>query len=76
MGRRAATPSRARIAQSSISSQTACSSCSSQSAPGKAMAQLVHVPIGRARVVLTRARTAVPGVSFTGELSGAVVIPQ
>jgi len=64
------------IAQSSISSQTACSSCSSQSLPGSAMAQLVHVPIGRAGVVLTLARTTMPGVSSTGELSGAVVIPQ
>jgi len=33
--------------QSSISCQIACSSCSSQSAPGSAMAQLVHVPSGR-----------------------------
>ena len=36
----------AEIAQSSISCQTACSSCSSQSAPGSAMAQLVQVPAG------------------------------
>ena len=40
------------------------------------MAQLVHVPIGRAGAVLTLARTAVPGLSSTGERSGAVVIPQ
>ena len=44
--------------------------------PGSAMAQLVHVPIGRAGMVLTLARTTMPGVSSTGELSGAVVIPQ
>ena len=54
------------IAQSSISSQTACSSCSSQSAPGSAMAQLVQVPIGRAGAVLTLARTTMPGVSSHG----------
>ena len=40
------------------------------------MAQLVHVPAGRAGVVLTLARTTMPGVSSTGERSGAVVIPQ
>ena len=40
------------------------------------MAQLVHVPIGWAGAVLTLARTAMPGVSCTGERSGAVVIPQ
>ena len=62
--------------QSSISSQTACSSCSSQSVPGRAMAQLVHVPVGRAGVVLTLTRTTMPGVSSTGEFSGAVVMPQ
>jgi hypothetical protein len=40
------------------------------------MAQLVHVPAGRAGAVLTRARTNMPGVSSTGERSGAVVIPK
>ena len=45
-------------------------------APGSAMAQLVHVPAGRAGAVLTLARTNMPGVSSTGERSGAVVIPQ
>jgi hypothetical protein len=64
------------MAQSSISSQIACSSCSSQSAPGSAMAQLVQVPAGRAGEVLTLARTHMPGVSSTGARSGAVVIPQ
>ena len=64
------------VLQSSISSQTACSSCSSQSAPGSAMAQLVQVPIGRAGVVRTLALTTMPGVSSTAEFSGAVVIPQ
>ncbi len=66
----------AEIAQSSISCQTACSSCSSHAAPGSAMAQLVQVPAGRAGAVRTLARTAMPGVSSTGERSGAVVIPQ
>ena len=40
------------------------------------MAQLVQVPAGRAGAVLTLARTDMPGVSSTGERSGAVVIPQ
>ena len=54
----------------------ACSSCSSQLAPGSATAQLVHVPAGWAGAVLTLARTVMPGVSCTGRRSGAVVIPQ
>ena len=54
----------------------ACSSCSSQSVPGIARAQLVHVPAGLAGAVRTRARTTLPGTSSTGERSGAVVIPQ
>ena len=40
------------------------------------MAHLVHVPVARAGAVLTLARTTMPGVSPTGERSGAVVIPQ
>ena len=40
------------------------------------MAQLVHVPTGRAGAVLTLARTTMPGLSSTGGCSGAVVIPQ
>ncbi len=50
-------------AQQSISSQTACSSCSSQPAPGRATAHLVQVPIGRAGAVLTLALTFMPGTS-------------
>jgi uncharacterized membrane protein len=64
------------IVQSSISCHTACSSCSSQPAPGSATAQLVQVPIGWAGAVRTLARTTMPGVSCTGQRSGAVVIPQ
>ena len=45
-------------------------------APGIAIAQLVHVPTGRAGAVLTLARTTMSGMSSTGERSGAVVIPQ
>ena len=72
-GKRAQAPE---TAQPSISSQTACSSCSSQSAPGSAIAQLVHVPVGRAGAVLTLGRTNMPGETSTADRSGAIVIPQ
>jgi hypothetical protein len=64
------------IAQSSISCQIACSSCSSQPAPGSAMAQLVQVPAGRTGAVLTLARTDMPGVSSTGARSGPSSSPS